>query len=50
VVNACLDRLRAMRVRETEPFPENLDEWRRPSNTMTKDPVEIREQQVEAGS
>jgi hypothetical protein len=47
VVNACLD---AMRVRETEPFPENLDRWRRLGNTMSKDPVEIREQQVEAGS
>jgi len=44
VVNACLDRLRAMRVRETEPFPENLDRWRRLGNTMTKDPVVIKEQ------
>jgi RNA polymerase sigma-70 factor, ECF subfamily len=44
VVNACLDRLRAMRVRETEPFPENLDRWRRLGNTMTQDPVEIKEQ------
>ena len=44
VVNACLDRLRAMRVRETEPFPENLDRWRRLGNTMTKDPVEIKQQ------
>ena len=24
VVNACLDRLRSMRSRETEPLPENL--------------------------
>jgi RNA polymerase sigma-70 factor (ECF subfamily) len=44
VVNACLDRLRAMRVRETEPFPENLDRWRRLGNTTTQDPVEIKEQ------
>jgi RNA polymerase sigma-70 factor, ECF subfamily len=44
VVNACLDRLRAMRVRETEPFPENLDRWRRLGNTMIQDPVEIKEQ------
>jgi RNA polymerase sigma-70 factor, ECF subfamily len=44
VVNACLDRLRAMRVRETEPFPENLDRWRRLGNTMTQDVVEIKEQ------
>jgi RNA polymerase sigma-70 factor, ECF subfamily len=44
VVNACLARLRAMRVRETEPFPENLDRWRRLGNTMIQDPVEIKEQ------
>jgi len=44
VVNACLDRLRAMRVRETEPLPENLDRWSRLGSTMTKDPVEIKEQ------
>jgi RNA polymerase sigma-70 factor (ECF subfamily) len=44
VVNACLDRLRALRVRETEPFPEDLDRWRRLSTTVTKDAVEIKEQ------
>ena len=44
VVNACLDRLRAMRVPETQPLPENLDRWSRLGNTMTKDPVEIKEQ------
>ena len=44
VVNACLDRLRAIRVRETEPLPENLDRWSRLGSTMTKDPVEIKEQ------
>lgn len=44
VVNACLDRLRAMRVRETERLPENLDRWSRLGSTMTKDPVEVKEQ------
>ena len=44
VVNACLDRLRALRVRETEPFPEDLDRWRRLGTTVTKDAVEIKEQ------
>ena len=44
VVNACLDRLRSMRVRETEPLPENLDRWRRIGTTLIKDPVEIKEQ------
>jgi RNA polymerase sigma-70 factor (ECF subfamily) len=44
VVNACLDRLRAIRVRETAPLPENLDRWSRLGSTMTKDPVEIKEQ------
>jgi RNA polymerase sigma-70 factor (ECF subfamily) len=44
VVNACLDRLRVMRVRETAPLPENLDRWSRLGSTMTKDPVEIKEQ------
>jgi RNA polymerase sigma-70 factor, ECF subfamily len=45
VVNACLDRLRTMRSRETEPFPENLDRWSRMGTSlMIKDPVEIKEQ------
>jgi len=44
VVNACLDRLRTMRSRETEPFPENLDRWSRMGTTLIKDPVEIKEQ------
>jgi RNA polymerase sigma-70 factor (ECF subfamily) len=44
VVNACLDRLRAMRLRETEPLPENLDRWSRMGTTLIKDPVEIKEQ------
>ena len=30
VVNACLDRLRAAKVRRAEPLPEDLDEYRRP--------------------
>lgn len=44
VVNACLDRLRAMRVRETAPLPDDLDRWSRLGTTMTRDPVEIKEQ------
>jgi RNA polymerase sigma-70 factor, ECF subfamily len=44
VVNACLDRLRLMRSRETEPLPENLDRWSRIGTTLIKDPVEIKEQ------
>jgi RNA polymerase sigma-70 factor, ECF subfamily len=44
VVNACLDRLRTMRSRETEPLPENLDRWSRMGTTLIKDPVELKEQ------
>ena len=45
VVNACLDRLRSIRSRETEPFPENLDRWSRMGTSlMIKDPVEIKDQ------
>jgi RNA polymerase sigma-70 factor, ECF subfamily len=44
VVNACLDRLRTMRSRETEPLPEDLDRWSRMGTTLIKDPVEIKEQ------
>jgi RNA polymerase sigma-70 factor, ECF subfamily len=43
VVNACLDRLRSMRLRETKPLPENLDRSRK-MGLITKDPVEIKEQ------
>ena len=43
VVNACLDRLRSMRLRETKPLPENLDRSRK-MGVITKDPVEIKEQ------
>jgi RNA polymerase sigma-70 factor (ECF subfamily) len=44
VVNACLDRLRMMRSRETEPLPENLDRWSRIGTKLIKDPVELKEQ------
>jgi len=43
VVNACLDRLRSMRLRETEPLPDNIDRSRK-MGIITKDPVEIKEQ------
>jgi RNA polymerase sigma-70 factor, ECF subfamily len=43
VVNACLDRLRSIRLRETKPLPENLDRSRK-MGAITKDPVEIKEQ------
>jgi RNA polymerase sigma-70 factor, ECF subfamily len=43
VLNACLDRLRSMRLRETKPLPENLDRSRK-MGVITKDPVEIKEQ------
>ena len=43
VVNACLDRLRNMRLRETKPLPDNLDRSRR-MGVITKDPVEMTEQ------
>ena len=43
VVNACLDRLRSMRLRETKPLPENIDRSRK-MGIITKDPVEIKEQ------
>ena len=44
VVNACLDRLRTMRSRETDPLPEDLDRWSRMGTTLIKDPVEMKEQ------
>jgi len=44
VVNACLDRLRTMRSRETEPFRENLDRWTRMGTTFVKDPAVMKEQ------
>jgi len=44
VVNACLDRLRTMRSRETEPFRENLDRWTRMGTTFIKHPVVMKEQ------
>jgi RNA polymerase sigma-70 factor, ECF subfamily len=50
VVNACLDRLRTMRSRETEPLPENLDRWSRIGTMLIKDPVEIKEQRSAVAS
>ena len=44
VVNACLDRLRTMRSRETEPFWENLDRWTRMGTTFIKHRVVMKEQ------
>jgi RNA polymerase sigma-70 factor (ECF subfamily) len=44
VVNACLDRLRTMRSRQTEPLSEDLDRWSRMGTTLIEDPVEIKEQ------
>ena len=44
VVNACLDRLRTMRSRETEPFRENLDRWTRMGTTFITDPAAMKEQ------
>jgi RNA polymerase sigma-70 factor, ECF subfamily len=49
VVNACLDRLRSMRLRETKPLPENLDRSRK-MGVITKDPVEIKEQRSVAAA
>jgi RNA polymerase sigma-70 factor, ECF subfamily len=49
VVNACLDRLRSMRLRETKPLPDNLDRSRR-MGVITKDPVEIKEQRSVVGA
>jgi RNA polymerase sigma-70 factor (ECF subfamily) len=44
VVNACLDRLRAEKVRRAEPLPDDLDEAERPHHTQADpraaDPVE----------
>lgn len=42
VVNACLDRLRAARVRRTDPLPDDLDEYRdrgAPATGGTSDPA-----------
>jgi RNA polymerase sigma-70 factor, ECF subfamily len=49
VVNASLDRLPSMRLRETEPLPENLDRSRR-MDIIINDPVEIKEQRSVVGT
>jgi RNA polymerase sigma-70 factor, ECF subfamily len=49
VVNACLDRLRSMRLRETEPLPKNIDRSRR-MGIIINDPVEIKEQRSVVGT
>lgn len=38
VVNACLDRLRALKVRRAEPLPDDLDEQDRPNRTTPAAP------------
>jgi RNA polymerase sigma-70 factor (ECF subfamily) len=49
VVNACLDRLRSVRLRETKPLPENFDRSRT-MGVITKDPLEIKEQRSVAAA
>jgi RNA polymerase sigma-70 factor, ECF subfamily len=49
VVNACLDRLRSIRLRETEPLQENIDRSRR-MGIIINDPVEIKEQPSVVGT
>lgn len=48
VVNACLDRLRAAKVRRAEPLPENVDDLRplRPTPGTTADAVDPADQSV----
>lgn len=44
VVNACLDRLRAAKVRRAEPLPDDLEEYRGRGSTVsasTEDPAEL---------
>jgi RNA polymerase sigma-70 factor, ECF subfamily len=45
VVNACLDRLRRMRSRATEPLPDELDRLV-PISLVGPDPIEARERQT----
>jgi RNA polymerase sigma-70 factor (ECF subfamily) len=49
VVNACLDRLRSVRLPETKPLPENLDRSRK-MGVITNDPLEIKEQRSVAAA
>lgn len=44
VVNACLDRLRRIKVRSTEPLPDDLDRTAALGTTAGHDPVEVAEQ------
>jgi RNA polymerase sigma-70 factor (ECF subfamily) len=49
VVNACLDRLRAMKVRRAEPLPDDLEEYGDRGSTIsatdaTADPADLTEQ------
>jgi RNA polymerase sigma-70 factor (ECF subfamily) len=46
VVNACLDRLRALRTRATEPLPEDLDRTAR-FGEQADDPIEARQQRAD---
>lgn len=45
VVNACLDRLRRIRSRATEPMPDELDRRRNLSTGSYDDPLEIKERE-----
>lgn len=45
VVNACLDRLRRIRSRATEPMPDELDRRRNLSTGSHDDPLEIKERE-----
>jgi RNA polymerase sigma-70 factor (ECF subfamily) len=49
VVNACLDRLRALRSRAAEPLPEDLDRAGRLA-VQTEDPLEAEEQRVDVAA
>jgi RNA polymerase sigma-70 factor (ECF subfamily) len=43
VVNACLDRLRSMKLRSAEPLPEDLDRSARIGTSTEVDPLEVKE-------
>jgi RNA polymerase sigma-70 factor (ECF subfamily) len=45
VVNACLDRLRRIKVRAVEPMPEDLDRAAEFATSGAGDPLEVKEQQ-----
>lgn len=46
VVNACLDRLRRIKVRASEPMPDDLDRAAQFASTAGADPLEVREQRA----